>query len=54
MTLWKARDIFSTEVVREVTAVIEGVKAARGASRLTPDEEKILKKIEEIRREVIS
>lgn len=48
ITIWKARDIFSPEVVRSVEATVENIKSRQ----FIPEDEKILRKIEEIRRQV--
>jgi len=50
ITVWKARDIFSTDVVRAVLHIVETAKL-HPRFRLTPEEDKILRKIEEIRRD---
>jgi len=50
VTIWKARDIFSAEVVRAVLHIVETVKQLP-RQHTSAEEERILRKIEEIRRE---
>lgn len=46
ITIWKARDIFSPDIMRSIRTTVESTKAKQNMT----EEEKIMRKIEEIRR----